>query len=187
MKTVEIFCSQCGQPCIKQLREYKRQIKKGQTRFFCNLSCARLKHNEENPPPGTIGNLQKRKLDHYSPFRWYMLRSQYRTKEDELDCCDLDLSYLKELFDNQQGKCPFTGWNLILPKSTYGFKEKLPSNASLDRIDNSKGYIKGNVRFISLMANYARNRFSDYEVIEFCNSVSKYNEIKSSKLGRANY
>lgn len=48
------------------------------------------------------------------------------------------------------------------------------SNASLDRIDNSKGYLKGNVRFVSMMANLARSTFSDNELIRFCKSVAVY-------------
>ena len=43
--------------------------------------------------------------------------------------------------------------------------------ASLDRIDNSLGYVKGNVRFISIMANYCRNTFEDKDLMEFCEAV----------------
>ena len=46
-------------------------------------------------------------------------------------------------------------------------------SASLDRIDNSKGYVQGNVRFVSVMFNFARNKFSDEEVIEFAQAVIK--------------
>lgn len=46
-----------------------------------------------------------------------------------------------------------------------------PWNASLDRIDNAKGYIQGNVRFITVMANLARSTFTDEQVLEFCHAV----------------
>jgi hypothetical protein len=36
--------------------------------------------------------------------------------------------------------------------------------------------MKGNVRFISLMANYARNSMSDEELLEFCRAVEKNNK-----------
>lgn len=48
-------------------------------------------------------------------------------------------------------------------------------SASLDRIDNSISYMKGNVRFISVMANYARNTFDDEEVVKFAEAVVEYN------------
>jgi hypothetical protein len=78
------------------------------------------------------------------------------------------------LWESQNGICPFTGWQLELPKWTNGWTEKQkPQRASLDRIDCSKGYIQGNVRFISVIANYARNSFDDKEVIEFCKAVTE--------------
>ena len=52
-----------------------------------------------------------------------------------------------------------------------GFKSTAPDQASLDRIDNSKGYVKGNVRFVALIYNYARNGFDDEAVLAFCNAV----------------
>lgn len=44
--------------------------------------------------------------------------------------------------------------------------------ASLDRIDSSKGYIKGNVRYISVSVNWLKNNLDDNhlrEFIQICN------------------
>lgn len=49
---------------------------------------------------------------------------------------------------------------------------KTPDRASLDRIDSSIGYVKGNIQFISLIAQFAKNDFSDTEVINFCKAVA---------------
>lgn len=65
---------------------------------------------------------------------------------------------------------------MILPLGTaIGWMEQDPSNASLDRIDNSKGYIEGNVRFVALMANLARQSFTDEQMIAFCKAVATNN------------
>ena len=139
--------------------------------FFCTRTCAAIKNNEENPREGNpeflIANNRK---DNYTPFRWYVLRSQYRDKKRKYGC-DLTVEFLKKLWEQQNGICPFTGWKLILPKDTNGWTEYSTYNASIDRIDNSIGYMKTNVRFISVMANLARQSFTDKELIDFCSAV----------------
>ena len=100
-----------------------------------------------------------------------MLRVRQR-RESQGDT-DLSVEWLKALWEKQNGVCPFTGWRLILPETT-GWKSlgDRTKRASLDRVDCDKGYVKGNVRFVSVMANWARNDFTDGELIEFCRAVS---------------
>lgn len=43
--------------------------------------------------------------------------------------------------------------------------------ASLDRIDSSKGYIKGNVEFVCYAINLAKNSFTRDEMKEFLKEV----------------
>lgn len=83
-----------------------------------------------------------------------LLRSEYRDRNNKCGC-DLTIEYIKQIWDDQNGICPLTGWALILPQGTAkGWETSDPSNASLDRIDPSKGYVKGNVRFIAYMAKH---------------------------------
>jgi len=141
-----------------------------------------LKLNEENPPKGNLKNLIPNQFDEFSPFRWFIRTTKQRTKSknrsnEKFQEFNLSLEYLKDLWKKQSGICPLTGCNLILPKGTgneVAWENKSPYNASLDRIDNSIGYLEGNVRFISVMANYARNTFSDDQLIEFCQQVSSF-------------
>jgi len=172
-KTIDIECANCGKTFQKIAREHRRQIKNGKTRFFCGLSCTCHKRNEEHPRPGLIDNLvSDNRRDKLTPFRWFILRAEYRDRTKNYGC-DITTEYLKQLWEQQKGICPFTGWNLNLPEDTGRcFIEQSTANASLDRIDNSIGYVQGNVRFISVMANLARNKFSDEQLIEFCEAVA---------------
>jgi hypothetical protein len=174
---VEIECYQCGKTFLRSKKEVNRS-KRINRRQFCSRECVGKTTIYENIPQEFIGNMKHlrgggegRTKDEYSSFRPYAKTCRTRRHKHEVD---ISVEYLKEVWENQQGICPFTGWGLEL--RYYQKKKKksplTPKHASLDRIDTTKGYVKGNVRFISVMANYARNNFSDEQLICFCKSVS---------------
>jgi hypothetical protein len=41
----------------------------------------------------------------------------------------------------------------------------------VDRIDSSKGYVKGNIQFTSIVCNHAKNGMSDIEMKEWIKLV----------------
>lgn len=90
---------------------------------------------------------------------------------------DLTRTVLLKLWNAQGGQCPFTGVSLILPNRNKQIP--LLYKASLDRIENTKGYTADNVRFVSLMYNYAKHQDSDQSVLEFCRRVVKHHEDNS--------
>lgn len=60
-----------------------------------------------------------------------------------------------------------------MPSSAYASQlPSTPDRASLDRKDSSKGYTPDNIQFVSMMANYAKNRWNDKELFEFCSAVN---------------
>jgi len=48
---------------------------------------------------------------------------------------------------------------------------KTPNRASLDRIDSSKGYVKGNIQFVSLIVQYAKNEWCDFVLMDFAKAM----------------
>ena len=133
------------------------------------------------PPKGNPEHLPKgSEPDEVSPFRWYLKVCMRRNKKG---ACNLSLSYLHKLWLEQEGICPITGWHLRLPRTTRGFIGDNPfgmDSASIDRIDNSKPYVEGNVRFVAVVANYARNIFTDADLVKFAYAVVAKNAEKST-------
>lgn len=166
-QTIKLRCTYCKKEFERLLTEYNRGKNKD---VFCSRSCFRTLQNKLYPTKSKTDHLKSNnRLDDFTSFRYFLARARYRKKLSQ----NLTLEYLKTLWENQKGICPFTGWELILPRTTTGFEAGTNiKNASLDRIDNNKGYEAGNVRFISLIANYARNSFCDDDLINFCKATA---------------
>lgn len=97
---------------------------------------------------------------------------------------ELTSEYLWNLFLLQNGKCALSGVELTL--STKIDKnhnlDRTNHTASLDRVDNSKGYIEGNVQWIHKIVNLMRRQFSVEEYVHWCTLVSKYANPEPSSL-----
>lgn len=178
MKMVELICVQCEKSFERALKEHRRSVKLGR-KEVCGHSCRAILTNKSSNRDisKNVSHLDSgNRRDEFTPFRWYMARikSRKRKKGDT----NLTLSCLKDIWDGQNGICPFTGWKMVLPINTTGRWPESSNiiRASLDRIDSSKGYVIGNVRFICFIANLAKNKYSDSDLINFCKSVTNYGE-----------
>ena len=67
---------------------------------------------------------------------------------------DLDIEYMYNLWDNQNGKCYYTGLEMVL------LGAKSPYKISIDRIDSNKNYSVDNCVLCCQCINYAKNMYS---------------------------
>ena len=95
-----------------------------------------------------------------------------RSKTRGLDF-NIDMEYLNNLYYKQNMKCKLS--NIII--NINPINNDLKSiTASLDRIDNSKGYIKGNVQWLHKRINIMKGNLNELDFIEICNLIAKSNQ-----------
>jgi len=174
-----IKCFVCSKEFERKNSEIKRSKKK-ERKTFCSRSCSG-KHHINNIPEDTrksnVVFLRRGSCrDKYSPFRFFLKVCRLRVQQKPDLQLNLSLQDLKDQWEKQKGICPYTGWSLKIAECQSKEKiEKTPDRASLDRIDSSKGYVKGNIQFVSLIAQYAKNNWDGEVVLEFAEAVKNFN------------
>lgn len=93
-----------------------------------------------------------------------LMSAKKRAQKDKLSF-ELDNAYVTSLWEEQEGKCAKTGVDL----GRIGDKWLSPS---LDRIDPSKGYVKGNVQWTCWRYNDAKSNMSDDSFMALCLAVA---------------
>jgi hypothetical protein len=167
------ICMNCGIEFEKPLSEIKRNEKLNRPNF-CTRTCVG-KNNAKNfgdrRSNYDISQHSNNRFDGYTKFRYH-----YRNIKNRYKNIDVSIDDLKEQWEKQNGICEFSGVKLILSSNTKINKNPIYS-ASLDRIDSSIGYLKGNIRWVSRAMNWMKNTMTDDMVWELCNLI-KENLIK---------
>ena len=83
---------------------------------------------------------------------------------------DIDMKYIWELYENQNRKCALSGVDIVFSKKVT---ERYRTTASLDRIDSSKGYIKGNVQWLHKDVNKMKMEFNQDSFIKYCKLIAQ--------------
>ena len=163
---IEVVCGnpKCNKLFMKDGSEVRRN-KKRNADNYCSLSCS-SSVNHKQLHSGNFEYLKGvTKSDKYTGLREHLRRARYRNQE-----VNIMLDDLLEQWTKQDGVCPYTGVKLIHPIRIKD--EGLIYMASLDRIDSSIGYMKGNIQFISAAANLAKNNMTHDEMLLFCKLIS---------------
>lgn len=74
-------------------------------------------------------------------------------------------------FLEQNRRCALTHWTLDM----NGFKGNNERTASLDRIDNGRGYDVDNIQWVHKDVNWMKGRFTQSRFIELCKAVAERN------------
>jgi hypothetical protein len=85
----------------------------------------------------------------------------------------ISIQYLWRLFCKQNEKCNLSGIELSLNHSKNGNSF---GTASIDRIDNTRGYVRGNVQWVHKDINFMKQDLSQTEFINYCKLIAKTHE-----------
>ena len=90
---------------------------------------------------------------------------RYANYQDEEP--DFDYTYLQELIE--RGYCEVSGLPFAL--GSVGDGHKRAFSPSVDRIDNSRGYSKDNIRMVIWQVNLMKGELSDELLLDMCYAV----------------
>lgn len=97
--------------------------------------------------------------------------------------CNITYKYIKDLFRKQKGLCKLSGVPIYCYTQQQCKKFNLEVTASIDRIDSTKGYIKGNVQWVHKHINFMKLELSQSDFINWCKAVVSYNTNYKIDIG----
>ena len=145
----------CGNECTTRADA----VKSGRV-ISCGCAVQRkgqFMRGPNNPAYAGVGDL--------SGSRFSEIKSGAKKRNIEFK---LTKKYLWNLFTKQNKKCALTGEDLWFGRRYFPAE----TNASLDRIDSSKGYIKSNVQWVHKDINRMKHALEQKYFIELCKKVA---------------
>lgn len=181
MKKIEMIGQQYGNLLV--LEEHSK-YKNGIIKYLCKCKCGNntiasgdhiRRGNIKSCGCATpIGKLHKdwNGVGKISGAFWYdhIVRSANGSKGRKPLLLNVDKKYVWELFEKQSGKCALSGMDITFPKK----HNDKSWTASLDRIDSSKGYEKGNVQWVHKDINMMKRNYSQDYFIKMCKLIFKW-------------
>jgi hypothetical protein len=137
-------CSGCGKEQAYTRKDHAKQSEVSD--WQCKQCVADAKRFSENQPVGDKTRL----------YRKFKKAAANRGIEFTLN--------EEQFYEDYDGICSLTGWEISIAYSEQ--------TASVDRVDNSKGYTQGNIQWVHVMVNMCRNKYELDKFIEMCKAVT---------------
>lgn len=129
--------------------------------FFECVQCARERGSyTRRMLGGQIGSLT---LDKYNKWKRSAVRRGYEFS--------VSMEYLNSVYEAQEGKCAYTG-----------LQSNKISDLSIDRIDNSKGYVEGNIQFITNPMNTLKGTHGIEYMINMAKNIIKLHDNQQPSI-----
>jgi hypothetical protein len=162
----------CGIEFLKDASEINRNKKIGR-KNYCSLSCSgtnnhsHLKNYSDENVKYVLPHTNNRR-DQYTGLREHFRRVKKRNHE-----YNIDLNDLLNIWETQNGICVYSGVKLVHPNDGG---DNI-NTASLDRVDSKLGYVRGNIQFISVACNHAKNSMTHNQMLNFLKIISDFHNV----------
>lgn len=145
------WCKPCKAAQVRKAPSYDRFRLKNNEKYRLNEAC-----REERKAKAA-----KYRDESMERVLWHKLRTRSRKMGVVCDLEESDIIVPKF--------CPLT--NIPISRGASTPKDNSPS---VDRIDNSKGYVKGNIRVISYLANRMKSNANRDQLFYFSDHIKEY-------------
>ena len=158
----------------KSTDKEQKEIKKGYAKKYREANKEKLREaareryraRKRSNPKEVSQEVAEQRAKHIERKIWWSARGSAKSRG-----LDFDIDVTDILIPEY---CPYL--NIKLTRD-YG-NGVVWSNPSIDRIDSTKGYIKGNIQIISRLANNMKAHATNDELLRFAVNVLKMNGIK---------
>lgn len=176
LKIKEKFCSMCNETkpikCFGTRYRCKTNSKYDKNKMnnkdiqgyvcYC-FDCLRKYHREKGKEKRESSIEERFKMEINS----CKTRTKKRNKKGRKHNFDIDLEYLLKLWKQCDGKCEKLGIQMTIIDGVH--------KVSIDRLDNDKGYIEGNIQLVCWVWNNMKQALDD-------KTLDKYIKIRCSKI-----
>lgn len=139
-------CKECGEEFSTNRRN----------KIFCSRKCNSKYHRRQHE-----SEISQRYFSRLDKFLNHLLNIKGYDREE------LDLSYLLDLYNNQKGLCAISG----VPLTNIRGSGRIPTNISIDRIDNNFGYTKKNVQLVCSIVNKMKSEYTEEQLLWWCSKI----------------
>lgn len=168
----------------------KIKDEKGRIIWDCKCECGRIRKIHQSnlitTQDLTRGCGCKTSSDHH---RWkgcndisgkYFYRTKRGAESRELEF-SITIEDMWVKFIEQNKKCALSGLEISLCGSVRNKDYKDLHNASIDRIDSSKGYTKDNIQWLHKDVNKIKQDFNEKDFIDYCRKIVDWHDLKETK------
>lgn len=151
----------CKCDCGKEVIVFGDHLRRNNTK---SCGCLQHKKGENHPQWSGVGDIS-------GNFWNSIVRGANGRKGRKSLELNITINDAWDLFLKQNRKCALSGIDLY-----FGKRNIDNTTASLDRINSSKGYIKGNIQWVHKDINYMKRIYSNQYFIDMCKLIAENNK-----------